>query len=197
MVGMIKPILIIMTALACLAAAYLGAEAFLTCREPAAPADAVVLFIGLEYAERRKEARQLVEKGYADILLIPALRSALVMADGKLFTAPFYMPAPFDRNHYPAWYENTHIEALEARKMMESKGLTSAILVSSPYHMRRIKIISRQVFSHEKYRLIFRGSRHVKPDQFPSQFSWSRMQQVIGEYIKIGWFYGYAFFYKD
>ena len=181
-----------MTALAGLAAVYLGAAAFLTCREPAAPADAVVLFIGPEYAERRKEARQLVEKGYADILLVPALRSALVMADGRLVKDPFYMPAPFDRNQYPAWYENTHIEALEARKMMENLGLTSAILVSSPYHMRRIRIIAGQVFSHEQYRLAFRGSSHVAPGRFPAQFTRTMMRRVVGEYIKIGWFYGYS-----
>jgi hypothetical protein len=183
-----------MTALAGLAAVYLGAAAFLTCREPPAPADAVVLFIGPDYAERRKEASQLVEQGYADLLLISALRRALVMADSKLVKAPFYVPASFDRNQYPAFYENTHIEALEARKMMERKSLTSAIMVSSPYHMRRIRIISRQVFPHEKYRLTFRGSRHVRPDRFPAQFTPARMKQVLVEYIKIGWFYGYSFY---
>ena len=102
------------------------------------------------------------------------------------------MPALFGRNHYPDFYENTHIEVLEAGKMMKSLGLKSAILVSSPYHMRRIRIIAGQVFSHEKYRLTFRGSRHVQHDRFPSQFTWTRMRKVLGEYIKIGWFYGYS-----
>ena len=177
-----------------MAGTYLGAAAFLTCRELPVTADDVVLFVGPDNAERRKEARQLLEQGYADLLLIPALKSALVMADNKLVKAPFYMPMPssVDRTNYPAYYENTHIEALKARQMMESLGLTSAILVSSPYHMKRISIIARQVFSHEKYRLTFRGSRHVQPDHLPSQFTWTRMQQVIGEYIKIGWFYGYS-----
>jgi hypothetical protein len=185
-----------MTILAGLAVTYLGAAAFLTCREPPAHADAVVLFIGPDYAERRKEARQLLEQGYADLLLIPALKSTLVMADNKLVKAPFYIPMPssVDRSDYPAYYENTHIEALKARQMMESLGLTSAILVSSPYHMKRISIIARQVFSHEKYRLAFRGSRHVPPDRFPAQFTLTRMRQVLGEYIKIGWLYGYSFY---
>ncbi len=37
------------------------------------------------------------------------------------------------------------------------------------------------------------GSDPIKqPDRFSSQFSRTRMRQEIGEYIKIGWFYGYS-----
>ncbi|NPV04880.1 MAG: YdcF family protein [Syntrophaceae bacterium] len=42
--------------------------------------------------------------------------------------------------------EDTHEETLIARDLMERMGLKSAILVSSPYHMRRIQLIARRVF---------------------------------------------------
>ena len=42
--------------------------------------------------------------------------------------------------------------------MMETAGYTSAIFVSSPYHMRRISIISSRIFPNEKYQLTFIGS---------------------------------------
>jgi len=72
--GSIKTVLITTAIFTGLAVTYLGAAAFLICSEPPAPADAVVLFIGPDNADRRKEARQLVQKGYADLLLAPALR---------------------------------------------------------------------------------------------------------------------------
>jgi len=47
---------------------------------------------------------------------------------------------------------------------MESLGLTSGIFVSSPYHMRRIKVIAERVYRDAAgaptYRLYFVPSRY-------------------------------------
>jgi hypothetical protein len=71
---------------------YTAAAAFLNYHEAPRPSDAVVLFIGPDYPERKKEARQLMEEGYAARLLIPALNQTGFK--------------------YPGYYENTHVEAL-------------------------------------------------------------------------------------
>ena len=39
-------------------------------------------------------------------------------------------------------FEDTHVEILRARSILQNMGLKSVNFVSSPYHMRRIKMIS-------------------------------------------------------
>ena len=83
---------------------------------------------------------------------------------------------------------------LEAKKMMNMAGYTSAIFVSSPNHMRRINIIAAMVFSNEDYQLKFIGSRYIQQDSPLSFFSWSNIKQVFGEYSKIIGFFLYQFY---
>ncbi|MFA5905531.1 MAG: hypothetical protein WC836_16485 [Desulfobacula sp.] len=45
---------------------YTAAATFLNYHEEPGPSDVVVLFIGPDYPERKKEALQLMEEGYAD-----------------------------------------------------------------------------------------------------------------------------------
>ena len=178
----------------CLLALYVCAFKYLNCCDKPVNSDAVVLFIGPDYKERLKEAYQLIEDGYAKILIIPAYGEMFTVVDGTIKKTRNHQKAPFDRKIYPRYYENTHIEALEAKKMMNRAGYTSAIFVSSPYHMRRISIISARVFSNENYKLKFIGSRYVQQDSFLSIFSWSNVKQVFIEYFKIIGFFIYQLY---
>jgi len=178
----------------CLLGIYVYAFTYLNYYDRPANSDAVVLFIGPDYKERLKEARQLIEEGYAKILIIPAHRRVFTLVDGTIKKTRNHQKIPFDRKSYPHYYENTHIEALEAKKMMNTAGYTSAIFVSSPYHMRRISIISARVFSNEDYQLTFIGSRYIKHDSFLSFFSWSYMKQAFREYSKIIGFFLYQLY---
>ncbi|MFA5905527.1 MAG: ElyC/SanA/YdcF family protein [Desulfobacula sp.] len=175
---------------------YTAAATFLNYHEEPRPSDAVVLFIGPDYPERKKEALQLMEEGYADRLLIPALNQVLTRVDGKVKQTGRPDPDGLDRSIYPEYYENTHVEALEAKTMMDTAGYTSAIFVSSPYHMRRISMISKAVFQDEKYQLTFRGSRYARTDGFFPLFRWSKIEQVFEEYLKIAGFLAYRFYEK-
>ncbi len=49
--------------------------------------------------------------------------------------------------------ENTHKELLFAKCAMDQLQFRSAILVSSPCHMRRIRLIADRVFDQDKYRI--------------------------------------------
>lgn len=168
--------------------AFTAAAAWLNYTEPPVPSDAVVLFVGPDYTERKKEAFQLLEEGYAARILIPAFNIILTSADPKTQDTEFYLPAQPDWSRYPDYYENTHIEILEAKKMMDAAGHTSALLVSSPFHMRRISLISKTVFPDETYQLTFRGSRYVRTVGFFSLFQPLKTQQVFKEYLKISGF---------
>ncbi|MBA4369137.1 MAG: hypothetical protein C0403_16030 [Desulfobacterium sp.] len=72
--------------------------------------------------------------------------------------------------------------------MMDDAGYASALFVSSPYHMRRISLISKTVFQDERYQLIFRGSRYARPSSFFSLFRQPKIEQVFEEYLKISGF---------
>lgn len=164
---------------------YTAAAAWLNYTEAPAPSDVVVLFVGPDYSERKKEAFQLLEEGYASRILIPARNTILTSANSKTDDTKLHLPAKPDWSHYPDYYENTHIEILEAKKMMDAAGYTSALFVSSPYHMRRIRLISKTVFPDKKYQRIFRGSRYARPCNFFSLFRQPKMEQVFEEYLKI------------
>lgn len=177
-------------------ALYPAAAAWLEYTEPPAPSDAVVLFVGPDYTERKKEAFQLLEEGYAARIFIPARNIILTNADPRTQDTEFYLPAQPGLSPYPDYYENTHVELLEAKKMMDAAGHTSALLVSSPFHMRRISLISKTVFPDEKYQLTFRGSRYEWIEGFSRLFRWSKMQQACEEYLKIAWFLAYCAYEK-
>ncbi|MCM2285993.1 MAG: YdcF family protein [Desulfobacula sp.] len=187
----IQSALTITVAFAGLVVAFTAAAAWLNYTEPPAPSDIVVLFVGPDYTERKKEAFKLLEEGYAARILIPARNIILTNADPGTQDTEFYLPVQPGWSRYPDYYENTHVELLEAKKMMDASGHTSALLVSSPFHMRRISLISKTVFPDEKYQLTFRGSRYVRTKGFSQLFIWPKIQQACEEYLKIALFLAY------
>ncbi len=169
----------------------LRAPAYLAYSELPRKSDAVVLFLGNEYKERRAEAVHLIRNGYADYLLIPAY--------GKMVEAPNLERAsrnvvPARPPQYPILYEDTHIEVLEAKKLMDKKGLKSAIFVSSPYHMRRIRLIAGKVFAGPGYRMAFVPTRFEKQTNGLWFLHQSDIRKVVSEYCKIAWFSLYRWF---
>ncbi|EFK09732.1 conserved hypothetical protein [delta proteobacterium NaphS2] len=87
--------------------------------------------------------------------------------------------------------EDTHSEVLRAKEMMDAYGLKSAIFVSSPYHMRRIKIIAAKVFGQKNYDLSFVPTPYEKtcgPLWWTDSYC---LKWVMGEYVKIPWFLSY------
>ncbi len=166
----------------------LYAPSFLFYADPPQRADAVVLFLGKEFKERRAEAVELMREGYAAYLVIPAY--------GKVAGAANHGEAsrnavPVRPPHYPVVYEDTHIEILEAKKLMDKQGLTSAIFVSSPHHMRRIRLITNRVFPGATYRIAFVPTRFEKRNEEWWFLNDSEIRKVTSEYGKIVWFFLY------
>jgi len=151
-------------------------------------ADAVVLFLGNEYRERRAEAVKLMAEGYAGYLVIPAY--GRVAEAGKHGEASRNV-VPSRPSHYPVVYEDTHIEIIEAKRLMDGRGLTSAIFVSSPYHMRRIKLISDRVFTGGTYITTFVPTRFEKRKEGLWFLHESEIKKVTSEYGKILWYFMY------
>jgi len=166
---------------------------YLTYADKPLRSDALVLFVGPDNKARQEDANRLMSEGYARYLFIPAYRritdassssstAGTKKANPKLIISGL-KPRPY--------FENTHVEVLEAKRMMEQYGLKSAIFVSSPDHMRRIKIIAERIFHEESVSLVFVPIRVEPAHQDLMLSDYRRMGK---EYVKIIWFLMYSSF---
>ena len=89
---------------------------------------------------------------------------------------------------FPRYFENTHVEMLLAKKIMDAYGFKSAIFVSSPFHMRRIKIMANRVFG-SAYDITLVSSFEKSYDGLLTL--WDESKHVFMEYLKLIWFLGY------
>ena len=135
---------------------------FLIISEQPVKSDAVVVFLGLESSARKKEAINLINQGLSEYLIIPGTIETLKKRDdgkfvkvGSTISLTRSMNFSHRKGNQFRVIEDTHLEAIRAKLMMDRLGLTSANFVSSPYHMRRIKIIAGRVFAIDKYRISF------------------------------------------
>ena len=106
---------------------------FLAYKEKPVKSDAVVLFLGDESKNRDMEAEKLLHEGYASYLIVPALSEVeKIMPSGKMkrVTRDFKMGDLLfklrKKSFYHEYYEDTHIEVLEAKRLMDESGLHSA-----------------------------------------------------------------------
>lgn len=157
--------------------------------------DAIIILLGPDFKARQKEANELIDKGMTDYLIIPAYHKAYRINNndkGKYLLN--YLNSPeFSKNKilsYPGFYEDTHIEMIEAEKVMSFFGLKSAIFVSSPYHMRRINLIVSKVFGVNNDYYFVPTKYEKAPADFweLSSLDWKKVRR---EYGKIIWFYIY------
>lgn len=188
--------------LALLAAALYYAPFFLIVSDTPVKTDAVVLFLGGEKGTREKEANQLIRDGFADYLIIPARGQVqkrspdgkLVSIDPNLKLNHLKLKTPqsgYLKLNTAVRLEDTHQEAVTARDMLERLGIRSAIFVSSPYHMRRIKIIAGRVFG-DSPTVYYVPTRYETPVEGFWLFNNYDRKFVLTEYAKITWFVLYS-----
>jgi hypothetical protein len=155
-------------------------------------ADAIIILLGPDFKARRKEASELFNKGMADYLIIPAYHKTYgVHTDGSgQYLLPRLTSTKTGQNtvSYPKYYEDTHIELIEAQKTMAHYGLQSAIFVSSPYHMRRIKLIAMTVFDFGANAYYFVPTKYEKAPANVFQLTSTEWRKIRREYSKMVWF---------
>jgi len=160
-------------------------------------ADSIIILLGPDFNARKKEAYGLMNDGMADYLIIPAYYASYrVFEKGKLESmSPNSSSSKSDKkvNNAPTrFYEDTHWEIMEAQKIMSEYKLASAIFVSSPYHMRRIKIIVSKVFDINKGNFYFVPTRYEKAPADCRDLTLADWKKVTMEYGKILWFILYS-----
>lgn len=159
-------------------------------------ANAIILILGPDFKARQKEAYELINEGMTDYLIIPAYHKAYRVYDKetKKYLSPnLYSFKSSQKNIAapPGFYEDTHLEIIEAKKIMSDYGLNSAIFVSSPYHMRRIKLIAMKVFDTNKGDLDLVPTRYETAPANYWELSLADWKKVRREYGKIFWFFLY------
>ncbi|MBN2232964.1 MAG: YdcF family protein [Deltaproteobacteria bacterium] len=180
-------------------------------------ADCVMVMLGGDGGARMRGGQALVDCGKAPALLVPARYQVLHAGGGGVVErADIVGAAPETRRparpqarhaaRTPAAtgrvslfgrgfrvYENTHLELLRGRRMMDARGYRSAVIVSSPYHMRRLQLIAHKVFGDD-FRIGFAATPFEAYDVIGCYSSWANFRNVAGEYAKIGWFLVYSWF---
>ena len=151
-------------------AALLGPGFFLdTPQPPPQPSDAIVVISGDEQLARFSEGLNLFEKGFGRYLVFSgaALDNGTSNADVMRALAvrrgipdQVILEEPFG--------EDTWGNAVNTRQVLESHGLRSAILVTSPYHARRAKMTFEAAYTGSGIQLTV----HAAPDSEWRKLTW-------------------------
>jgi hypothetical protein len=153
--------------------------------------------LGPDFIARQKEAYRVINEEMADYLIIPAQEKVyrIYKEAGIKYLSPNLSvrnTIKKDIANSPNYYEDTHLEIIEARKIMYKYGLHSAIFISSPYHMRRIKLIAIKVFYNESGKFYFVPTSYEKAPARFWEMSSADWKKVGREYGKIIWFFLYS-----
>lgn len=159
-----------------------------------------MLMIGHDMQRRATGAKSLLRKGYASLLMIPARNKVLSYnsATDTLVETGWRMPAHVfqdivrqTKNAFLIEPENTQVEFRIGLELMNRLSLNSAIIVSSPYHMRRIRMIVLHEARNSGKRFIFVPADANQKFDPLWIFDLSQVKWIVKEYIKIVWFLFY------
>jgi hypothetical protein len=159
--------------------------------------DAIIVLLGPDFTARQKEAYKVISEGMADYLIIPAYHKIYkINNEGSIiYLSPNLLSRKESRKKNvdsPYFYEDTHIEIIDAAKIMSNYSLKSAIFISSPYHMRRIRLIASKIFDINKSNFYFVPTSFEKAPAKFWELSWADWRKVGREYSKMLWFYLYV-----
>ena len=164
---------------------------FLVYESPLEKADLIHVFSGGEF-ERSTHAAELFHQGWAgEVLVTGGYSPQTAMALGLKMYAAEIGARSLARTGVPSEAisieregESTYEELVFLRALAERRALRSIILVSSPYHMRRIYYTSRHVFQDMPVRLIYSPA---ESDWFNARRWWGDEKSFLAvhnEYLK-------------
>ena len=159
----------------------------------AAPVKAdLIVALGGEGGDRAFTAAGLYAAGYAPRILLTGLEfSAKESRPAFLHWRARVMHergVPMERFEYDPQASNSWEEAVNTRHLMNTRGWKRVLVVSDPYHMRRLSWTWTRAFGGSGLEFVLVASRPA----FWKADGWWRDEkagaQVIMEYIKIGYY---------
>ena len=134
---------------------YLYAPHYLTYMELPTKSEAIIVLVGNDDATKFRKAQTLLDAKLADQLIVPSrVKFKLYNNDILLYDANENIPSSVNCTRWHIFDlqpEETHIEMLIAKEKMERENISSAMVISHPFHMRRVKIIASKVFRNSGY----------------------------------------------
>jgi hypothetical protein len=160
---------------------------YLTLKNPLRQANLIV--VATPFRPRFIHALNLIQKGYGDqILLVGDMRikevwsgtSSLELARKESIK----LGIPASKIHVKH-STGTRVDAMQAKSLMNTLGLKSALIVSDPYNMRRLAMVFNYIFNETSFNLTFVSTNQKRdsPDYWwisPHSFVY-----VIKEWIKL------------
>ncbi len=155
-------------------------------------ADAVVCLSGAE-VERVEHCRRLYKAGKAGKIIVTGggLEAGLIFytAGGSLASVSrgwlVENGVPEDSIEVVAQGASTYDEAAAVRVFIEGEGMGSIVVVSSPYHMRRVALVFRKAFRGSGVKVSFSPARGFNE----GLAGWWRDEglaaAVLAEYVKL------------
>ncbi|KJS66648.1 MAG: hypothetical protein JL50_01800 [Peptococcaceae bacterium BICA1-7] len=155
---------------------------FLVIDQAPEKADVIIVLGGANY--RVKYGSWLYNNGYANLLIYSGVRgeNAIKMAN--------QLGVPQSAIIYEQQAESTYENALFSKDIMIQKGFNSAIVVSSDWHMRRVKLTyEKEFYDMGNIKLYYCASND--PD-FDSKLWWinkKSFKYTVTEYIKLAGYF--------
>jgi hypothetical protein len=160
--------------------------------------DCIILLHGPEFELREKEALRLTGNGLGKVTFYPLINHVRISFFNDC-NQKIQKPQKAETNYWELrkhknnrYLENTHIELLVARSFVQNNRMKRIAIVSSPYHMRRVKLIADRLFKDEVERY------YSAPGNYTSSrvwiFNWREIKWASKESLKLLWFLFYWHF---
>lgn len=151
------------------------------------PVDIIIVLSGDDEGFRLRQAYNLYQKRYAKKILLSGgtnlwKETGIDLMENYLIKLGVSKEDILSEKESESTVEN----ALFSKRILEKRGLKSAIVVTSPPHTRRVSIIFRKTFS-PKIKILVCSN----PDAFKVEGWWqnpSYRRTVIREFFQIGWY---------
>ncbi|MBN1687618.1 MAG: YdcF family protein [Candidatus Omnitrophica bacterium] len=156
--------------------------------EPVENSDLIVVLSGINIERRIRHGAQLYHKGLAPVLFLSGSTEIIELAGidvARIYANKLGVPdeAIVSEKDSRTTFEN----AIYLKKYMEEKALSSFILVTSPLHSRRVKIIFERVMPKK-----FRWSVSCPVDSLNLKDWWHDVpmtRQVLYEYLALAHYF--------
>lgn len=174
---------------------------FLVLQNHSRHADLIV--VATPFRPRFLHALNLMQKGYADQILLVGDTRIKMLWSGKTSVELAKNEAVkrgISQSIIHAKHSTgTRVDALQTKLLMISLGLKSALVISDPYNMRRLKMIFDHVFKGSGMKLAFAPTDQKRPSPDYWWLSPHSFVYVIKEWIKLPMNYYLLSFrpYKD
>mgnify|MGYP005848393949 CR=1 FL=1 len=168
----------------------IGLGNYLTINQPTSiPKSDVLIVLGSDVrGERTKKAAELYQQGYADKLLLSDGGNASwrLRTVDEMAALAIKLGVPKEDIIIEGNALGTYENAIYTKEIIEKTSIESAIVVSTTWHMRRVKFTFEQVFADSKIKLTYVGT---EDDRFNEQTKWwkesERQQVILTEWSKL------------